>query len=181
MKLLIATIISKLFEPALLLAFAFIFSSIQLDLSVQMSIIWLGLLMGPIVMYRLWAGYTKALDWDIHDRAKRTKPMLILLTYLVCAGIFLLKFEPRILPLQMLFMIWTFGFSLITIFWTKISGHTGGDTLAIGMIIRYFGWTWWPLLLIIPLVSWARVVRKDHTVLQVILGVLYTVVIFVLV
>ena len=54
------------------------------------------------------------------------------------------------------------GFSLITFFW-KISGHAFINALVTGYIIQWFGWSWWPVLLIVPLVSWSRVVRKDHT------------------
>ena len=56
----------------------------------------------------------------------------------------------------------------------KISGHASVAALATGLIIQWFGWYWWPILLIVPLVAWARVVRRDHTVGQVIAGAVYS-------
>ena len=73
------------------------------------------------------------------------------------------------------FLLWFLGFYLITLFW-KISGHSGVATLGAFFVIQLFGLAWWPVFLAIPLVSWARVVRRDHTVGQVIAGVGYSIV-----
>lgn len=57
----------------------------------------------------------------------------------------------------------------ITFFW-KISAHLAANGFVVAVIIATFGWQWWPLVLILPVIAWARVVRKKHTVMQTILG-----------
>jgi len=173
-ELKIATILSKLFEPALLLSLSFVAVAVRFGVPFAQSLLWLFVLIGPVIAYRVWAKYRMGLDWDIHDRTKRIKPMGVLVGYLCIAGVILYRFEPRIVPIQVLFLVWTVGFLCITRYWTKISGHVGGDTLAVGMMILWYGWGFWPLLGIIPLVAWSRVVRKDHTIFQVILGAVYS-------
>jgi hypothetical protein len=130
--------------------------------------------MMPAVAYRLWAKYKDGLDWDIHDRMRRIKPMLFLLIFLAIATVVAGVIEPKLLSLLVIFLAWFIGFFIITAGWTKISGHTGGDALATGMVVASYGWQWWPILLIVPVVAWARVVRGDHTIFQVCLGAAYS-------
>ena len=67
--------------------------------------------------------------------------------------------------------------TVITFFW-KISAHLAANSFVIAVIMFSAiggsafggGWQWWPLLLILPVVAWARVVRKKHTVMQTIIG-----------
>ncbi len=105
-------------------------------------------------------------NWDVSDRKERPKilwPLVII--ELVCVGIFqLYSFLPIVAILT--------GFVVITHFW-KISGHAMCAALASGILVKTFGISLWPVLLIVPLVCWARVVRRDHTLLQVFAGSAY--------
>ncbi len=175
-----ATLLSIVFEPAILLAVSFLAVAVRGGLSFPIACVWMVGLMGPMVLYRLWAKKHHGLDWDMHKREDRIRPFLFLLGYLVIAGGVIWAVEPRLLPLLSLFLFWTLGFFSITAMWTKISGHVGGDMLAIGMIIQWYGYAWWPLMLIVPLVAWARVFRRDHTTHQVLLGFAYSVIILLI-
>jgi hypothetical protein len=176
-----ATIISKVFEPAILLPLAFVACSIRIGVPLITSIFWLVIMFVPMLVYRLRLKNVQKIDWDIKNRSQRGKPLFLLFIFLVIVSGFVLIFEPRLLPFLILFLIWTIGFLCITKWGTKISGHVGGDALVTGMMIRWYGWGWWPVLLIVPLVGWARVVRKDHTLTQVIAGALYSWILVVLV
>ncbi len=175
----IATFFSKIFEPALLIPVSFILCAVKSGLSVPQSLFWMALLTFPMLAYRAWAKKAKGLDWDMHKRESRIEPFTYLLGYLALSTIVVWIFEPVLLPILTLYSVWTVGFFIITATWTKISGHVGGDMLAIGMVIQWFGIALWPLVLIIPLVAWARVIRKDHTTLQVCLGFVYSTIIMV--
>lgn len=71
--------------------------------------------------------------------------------------------------------LWLLGFFLVSLVW-KMSGHAGGIALAAGLLIHWFGWGWWPILALVPLMGWARVVTRNHTVAQAIWGSLYSLV-----
>lgn len=112
--------------------------------------------------------------WDINNRAHRPKALGALLLF----GLFNIMLSwifgnPTLGRLFIFYELWLVGFLVISLFW-KISGHAGGMALATGLIILWYGWQWWPILLLVPLMGWARVVTKDHTVGQVITGALYS-------
>lgn len=169
-----ATIISRVFEPLVSMTFALILIPLQAGLSFWEILLWLTVFVVPPTLLRLWAKKVYGLDWDIKDRERRIIPLLTLLVLVVIDIVILLWFGPiALFELFILFLVWVFGFTIITLL-TKISGHTSGNALATGLIISRFGWQWWPVLLIVPLVAWARVVNKNHTIPQVILGGLYS-------
>lgn len=178
MKLKAATIISRILDPFIVLTVLFIVafakSSLTSPPQIQWFIITAFAMIGIPVGVFVWLLRTKKIkNWDISDRSERPKLFLIMLLYET-----LFLFIVR--PLFDAFLFQTFltviiafaGLSFVTLFW-KISGHAFVNALAAGFIIQWFGWSWWPVLLIVPLVSWSRVVRGDHSILQVILGALY--------
>ncbi len=112
-------------------------------------------------------------DWDMSDRSERPRVLWVLVGIEVISMIIFQLWS--LLPILVIII----GFSIITHYW-KISGHAMGIALATGVILQLFGWAWWPVLLIVPLVGWARVVRRDHTVVQVIAGALYTFLLLIL-
>ncbi len=112
--------------------------------------------------------------WDISDRAHRPKALVILLllgiVYIILARIF---GNAKLMHLFVLYELWMAGFLVISFFW-KISGHAGGIALAVGLLIVWYGWIWWPILFLVPLMGWARMVSKNHTIAQVTAGALYS-------
>jgi hypothetical protein len=173
MKRTIATIISTIFEPMILIPLAYILFAVRVGVPLLEIFILFVLFLGPVVSYRLWM-QKQGIDWDIKDRKKRNKPFFKLIIFTIVMSVIMWVIEPRLLPPLLLFLIWITGFYGITTQYTKISGHTGGDALATGLFIQTFGWNFWPVLLIVPIVAWSRVVRKDHTMLQVVVGAVYS-------
>ena len=106
-------------------------------------------------------------NWDISDRRERPK----IVWTLVCIELVsaLLLHASNMIPILVIFIV----FALITHFW-KMSGHSMCAAIATGVTIHLFGWLWCPVLLIVPLVGWARVIRHDHTIWQVAAGALYS-------
>lgn len=175
---LVATVISRLFEPFVMFSVATLVAAFHSGLAttampwfLTMLIVMIGL---PIALLT-WAIRTKKVDnWDVSKREQRIGPMIILLiltsAYMLAVSWF---GNSQLTRLFVLYFVWLVGFFLVTTKW-KISGHTSANALATGLLIAWFGWTWWPLLLIVPAVGWARVVRKDHTLAQVFAGAGYS-------
>jgi membrane-associated phospholipid phosphatase len=59
--------------------------------------------------------------------------------------------------------------SLVTLFW-KISFHGATISAAATATLMVAGSSAWPMMLLVPLVGWARVRLKRHTLRQVIYG-----------
>lgn len=163
MKQTIATIISRVFDPFVMLA---VVTVVLLSHTRVFIPAFIGIVIIPLALFFI-AWKTKLVsNWDITDRNQR--PMLfwsITAIEIINIVVFKLWF---LIPMIMSFAV----FSFITHFW-KISGHAFASALATGILISRFGWRWWPVLFIVPLVVWSRVVRKNHTLPQVIAGALF--------
>jgi membrane-associated phospholipid phosphatase len=158
-----ATIISRVFDPFIMLAVVFI---VLLSHSQIFFPAFIGMVVVPLALYAIAVQTKFVSDWDLRDRRERPKiiwPLVGIETS--CLILFHLWLLTPIL-------VSIIGFAVITHFW-KISGHAMAAGLATGVCVITYGWVWWPVLLVVPLVGWSRVVRKNHTLLQVIAGALY--------
>jgi membrane-associated phospholipid phosphatase len=159
----LATIISRIFDPFIMLAimFAILLSHTAVFISAFVSMI-----IVPFVLFVIAVKTKFVSDWDLSDRAERPKIIWPLVGIeIACVLLFHLWF---LIPI----LVSIVGFAVITHFW-KISGHAMAAALATGTVVVTYGWSWWPVLLIVPIVGWSRVIRKNHTSLQVIAGALY--------
>lgn len=174
-----ANLISRVFEPTIVLGVLVIVGALQAGLQGGTLLLFLLevflVMVLPVTLLRLFLVITKRMsDWDIRQRQERIIPLTILLGLVALDYVLVLSWHSRgLTQLFGLFLGWLIGFTAITFFW-KISGHASVTALAGGLVLRWFGWQWWPVLLIVPLVSWARVARGDHTAGQVVVGALYS-------
>jgi len=123
--------------------------------------------------------YKKKIINDLHvpRREDRLKPLIVSnMSYLL--GFFIFYIFKAPVYLRAIFFtsfITTFILTIITYFW-KISFHTSWITFtSITYYVLFGKWTLF-LLLFIPLVAWARIKIKRHTIAQVITGSLLTLV-----
>ncbi len=129
---------------------------------------------GIVIGLRVWMSVKWKLDWDVRDRPKRVRPLIIALLIVFGNWFIIPRWESAVLTnLFIFFVLWLLGFFLITLFY-KISGHVSAVTVAVGLFVSWFGVSWWFLWLIVPLVTWARIVGKHHTPGQAILGAFYS-------
>ncbi|MBI3342707.1 hypothetical protein HY032_00940 [Candidatus Gottesmanbacteria bacterium] len=132
-------------------------------------------MLGIPLLLRLRFTKAKGLSgWDIKNRADRPKAIAVLL-FVGLLNVTLARIfgNASLVNLFVFYELWLVGYLIISLKW-KISGHAGGIALATGLAIGWFGWRWWPILFFVPLIGWARVVTKDHTIAQVIAGALYS-------
>lgn len=125
------------------------------------------LLLGPKL------GFTK--EWDMKE-IKERKPFLylVLILSLISLGIVYIFGNVYLLNLSTIFLAWLVVFLLITRFW-KISLHVGLNVFAAIMVNFLFGWRFPAIYLIIPIIFWARLRLKKHSLNQLIAGFLITV------
>ncbi len=171
----IATVVSWIFEPITMFFCLFVLTFIRGNVTgVFIWIVSAALLIGvPLALILIALRKKIVSNWDVSERRQRPKVLVVLLAW-EAANVFILRvLVPSGVLTTFLFLLTVLvGFTLITLRW-KISGHALAAALASGMIVSWYGWRWWPLLSIVPLVGWARVVRRDHTVGQVVAGAAY--------
>ncbi len=159
----LATIISRIFDPFIMLAVV----CVLLFWSSPTFIPALALMIGlPFLLYVAAWRFRIISNWDVTDRKERPKLLWSMLLMEILASVLLRT--TLLVPFIFLFV----GFALITHVW-KISGHMMAVALAAGMIIQRFGWGAWPVIICVPVVLWARVAGKYHTVAQAVAGAMY--------
>ena len=131
-------------------------------------------LFGTVVPYLyIWFLYKKKKINDIHisEKEDRIKPLVVsCISYIIFFIILYILEGPLFLKsIFAVIIVSTIILTIITYFW-KICLHASGMTFMVITLIILFGK--WMLLMIplIPLIGWARVRIKKHTVNQVILG-----------
>lgn len=112
-------------------------------------------------------------DGDIMDVKDRILPMAIgIVSYSIGTLALYLANAPAIMTVLMLaYVIVTFAMMVITFYW-KISMHSVGiigPSMALGLAFPPFGYL---LLILLPIVWWARYVLKKHTPMQLLAGAL---------
>ncbi len=175
----VATLVSRLLDPMGVIPAVTILGAERMgihDFALwrMIGIIALVMVGPPLYLRRRLAKERGTGGWDIRNRAHRPKAIAALLLFGILNIILARVFGNASLGTLFIFYeLWLVGFLVISLFW-KISGHAGGIALAAGLIIRWYGWTWWPVVLLVPVMAWARVVTRDHTVGQVLTGVIYS-------
>jgi len=141
------------------------------------SIMWwlvglLPLLVVPPLVYLMWLVHKGQLaDIYMPDRESRLIPLVVLMLWLVfCMGLMYYLSAPVVLLALVLAAAVLIGaLGLVTVFW-KISFHGAAISAAVTTTMMMAGSSAWPIMLLVPLVGWARVRLKRHTLRQVVYG-----------
>jgi membrane-associated phospholipid phosphatase len=126
----------------------------------------------PPLLYLVWLVHIGKLE-DIYmpQRSTRIRPLVMLMAWLLFC-LFLIRYwqVPSLVEAFVLATTVLIGIlSLVTLFW-KISFHGATITAAATATVIVIGsWTW-PVMLLVPLVGWARIRLERHTPRQVIFG-----------
>ena len=137
-------------------------------------IVALVMVLPQLILRLIFSQRNQSSGWDIKTLKHRPLVIGVLLIFGILHIILARTYgNEHLMQLFLLYELWLLGFCLVSLIW-KMSGHAGGMALATGLMILWYGWTWWPILLLVPLMGWARVVTRDHTVAQVIWGSLYS-------
>ena len=121
------------------------------------------------MIYGLRVGFIT--DWETTDKEERYGFNLVWLfgTFLSLFLVYLFG-DDFLLKLLLIFAVLLGLYTLITFFW-KISGHMASNTAFVLFINLFFGWRFWPLVFLLPLVAWARLIRNKHDLWEILGGV----------
>ncbi len=140
------------------------------------ALLWLVGLMPLLVLpplgYLLWlVRRGKLADIYMPERETRLRPLTMMMVWLlVCLGLIRYWQAPVMVELFVLAATIMIGIlSVVTLFW-KISFHGATITAAATAMVLVAGSSAWPVMLLVPLVGWARVRLERHTPRQVIYG-----------
>ncbi len=113
-------------------------------------------------------------DIHISVRQQRTVPYIVtILLYLIGFGLDYWLVGGGVMCALMFCYATNALITLFINFYWKISAHAIGVGGPLAILTLLFGWTIVPFYLLIPLVDWARVYLKAHTLGQVVVGSLF--------
>ena len=127
----------------------------------------------PMTLLILLGRWGWAVDLEHACRRERLKPLLVSLGFVgLTAALYQHIHAPFLLRrLAWVQMVQAALMTAITPFWQiSFHGATAGALAAVGLIL--YGMETWPLLGLLPLVGWAQVERGRHTLAQVAVGAL---------
>ncbi|MHB8146256.1 MAG: phosphatase PAP2 family protein, partial [Vulcanimicrobiaceae bacterium] len=127
--------------------------------------------LGPMI-YVFWLyGTDRVSDLDMSVRQEREAVLgAFVVFYLLGTVVMWLSRAPILMIASMAaYTLSTLVVQYITRYW-KISTHALGITAALVALTLLYGQQTLPFLVLVPMVCWARVYLKAHTILQVIVG-----------
>ncbi len=125
----------------------------------------------PILSVLLLFRLSKVSNIHLHDKDERLLPLCITCLSMVLGAIVLYNIGAswKIVWVCLAFIVNSVVFSIITPFW-KISFHTSVATGCILVLVLLLNVKLVWLFLVIPIITWARIYRKRHTLLQTLAG-----------
>ncbi|UTT69466.1 phosphatidic acid phosphatase [Arthrobacter sp. DNA4] len=128
----------------------------------------------PLMVLLVLVRLGKVTDHHVSDRKQRAP---VLLMALGCIAVGLLVLGAVDAPESVFAMVLAVvgGVAVLAVvspFW-KMSGHAAAVSCAAVVSVLMLGAAWAPLLLLIPAVSWSRVVLRAHSLAQVVAGSLF--------
>lgn len=116
----------------------------------------------------------KVVDHHVSERSQRA-PVLAMAIVCVLAGLGLLialGAPASVLAMVAALIAGIAVLAVVSLSW-KVSGHAAAVSTAAVSMLLLFGPEWWPLVLVVPAVGWARVVLRAHTPAQVVAGAVF--------
>jgi membrane-associated phospholipid phosphatase len=173
----LARILSTIFNPfltalALFVILAHVGAKDTLDFWRLLFISTFFLSTGPM-LYVFWLYATDQIsDLDMSVRAERELVFTAFVIFDVLGAIALwIVHAPRLMIAAMLgYLVSTLIVQYITRYW-KISTHAIGITAPLAALTLIYARQPLPFMVLIPMVCWARVYLKAHTIMQVVAGV----------
>ena len=174
----IAKLVSSIINPFLMGVVLILSASFDGDLNTRESIKWaltlIALNLLPIFLFIVWlVRHNKVDGIFINIRKQRLKIYLLGIALGGVSCIILLCFEapPMLLTLFVAFFSVGVVFMCINNWW-KVSVHTASTASAVAALLIIYGLSAIALIMLVPLVAWARVELGNHSLSQVVAGAL---------
>ncbi len=173
--LLFAAIVSRLFDPVILLPLLLVMSLVRTGMDAGLIVRTTGILLSimvlPPILLLLWGVKTgRVSNWDMSVRSERVRALMVFSVFLLFDYFLILRLgiPPLVRMFSAMGVIFT-GFFLVTLKF-KLSGHMTTLVFFLVTCTVWFGMAVWPLLILVPLVAWSRLILKRHTLGQVVVG-----------
>ncbi len=185
-----AEIVSFIFDPLIVLIPVPFFLVFEKTNNFFLSVVWASVSIFFILLYFLFVLVGVRLgifsDLDLSKREQRPLAFLVGLILTVCYLILLFLFHaPGVLQIGTFALILGVVIIAIANMFTKVSWHMAVLSAFLTSIVLIEGWKVLPGFLLLPLVAWARIKTKNHTLFQTILGscigILTTIIFYVIV
>ena len=171
-----AKALSTIFNPFICASALFVIVSHAFSTSTKefwvLSVMSIGLFtIAPLVSLLVLYVTGRISDFDMSDRFEREKIFLVIVAIDLLAAIWLTLIHA---PTQIIAIAWGYwgtalGTMMITRYW-KISTHAFGITGPFAVMFALFKLQPLPYVELVPLVCWARVYLRAHTISQVLAG-----------
>jgi len=128
----------------------------------------------PLVALLVLVRLGKVTDHHVSDRKQRA-PVLLMALGSIAVGLLVLNAvgaPPAVVAMVLAVVGGVAVMAAVSPFW-KMSGHAAAMSCAAVVSVLMLGSAWAPLLLLIPAVSWSRVVLRAHSLAQVVAGSLF--------
>jgi membrane-associated phospholipid phosphatase len=137
--------------------------------------------LGPLLYVMISVHQGRLSDIEITRRSERIGPFLFGI-FSATLGLLTLQMlhGPRNLSTLLIITIVSGIIMLFITLWWKISVHASSMAGAVTLLTAMYGMGMLPLLLLLVLVSWSRVVLRRHTVAQVTIGALLSILLTIL-
>ncbi|QDG90044.1 phosphatase PAP2 family protein [Pseudarthrobacter sp. NIBRBAC000502770] len=128
----------------------------------------------PLVVLLVLVRLGKVTDHHVSDRKQRAPVLLMALGCIVLGLLVLGALDaPQSVVAMVLAVVGGVAvLAVVSPFW-KMSGHAAAVSCAAVVSVLMLGAAWSPLLLLVPAVSWSRVVLRAHSLAQVVAGSLF--------
>jgi len=173
----LARILSTIFNPFLCVLALCLILAHALASSSTLSFWWLAFLttfftsIGPMLFVFWMYSTDRIADLDMSNRLERERIFAAVVVFYIAGTIVLwLTHSPRLLIATLAgYTLSTVVVQYITRYW-KISTHALGITAPLVVLCLLYGKEPLPFLVLIPMVCWARVYLRAHTIMQVVAG-----------
>lgn len=183
----IAEIVSVILNPgvlAILILFMAIYKShmpFNIALGWYIAVLVLNCII-PGLIYLFFTHHGYVFDDTLHNKHVHRERIILFGVFLSVTAVELLVMALTRQFYQPLFAVIIGGIVAIIIagavsyFW-KVSMHSSMITFFTMMIVFIFGYQYWPVFLLIPLIWWARLVLYRHTIWQLFAGMFFSILI----
>lgn len=184
----IATVISNLFDPVPMISLLELFGIFATKMSPNAQHFWFILFLimasviGGLMIWLMKLGYVfderlKKGDDNHRDRLAILWVVNAFLVIAVLIAWYIGELEP-LWSVLIATLVTLVVATIITAFY-KISFHMIGITSLITVIVLWFGTSFWPIILLVPLLAWSRRVLNRHTPWQLFFGTIVPIGVFI--
>jgi len=181
----ISEVVSAIFNPGILAIVILFVAIARSNMPADVAIGWYvsALVLNCIIPGMVYMFFTSrgfVFDDTLHHKDVHRERVGLFGSFLAVTAIELLMMVMTGQFYQPLFAVLVGGIGAIIIagaisyFW-KMSMHSSMVTFFTLMIVYIFGWSWWPIFLLIPLVWWSRLILYRHTIWQLLGGAIFSI------